>query len=146
MHGFSTSTRILSSKTTAVSSPSRRGTSTSPRWSPPMWGTTLAWWWTVSQRAKFTARQRLWSSRQTVRKRCRLRAALLFPFPPMHEVALIIAQNSSALCPHCACFAIDSPSTNACKWTVATQCRPANKATQISHLLTLPSCDPCASF
>lgn len=38
-----------------------------------------------------------------------------FFLSPLHEVALIIAQNSSALCPHCAWFAIDSPSANACK-------------------------------
>lgn len=152
MHGFSTSTRTLSSKTTGVSCRSRRGTSTSPRWSPPMWATTPAWWWTASRRAKFTARRRLWSSGQTVRRQSRrwraaqrLGAASLFLFP-LHEVALIIAQSSSALCPHCAWFAIDSPSANACKWAVATQCRPANKATQISSLLTLPSCDPRSSF
>lgn len=145
MHGFSTSTHTLFSKTIGALCPSRRETSTLPRWSPPTWATTRVWWWIASPRAKFTARQRLWSSGQTVSRRpvaakwlsATLRRELSIL---LFKVALIIARTRVLFVLSCL-NTIDSPSANAWKWTVAPQCRPANKSTQISSLLTLPSCN-----
>lgn len=65
--GSSMSTRPSWSRTLAALSRRRRGTYTSPKWSPQTWETTPAWWPTRSPRPAFRVPPPHWCSAATVR-------------------------------------------------------------------------------